>query len=431
MAQRILFGHGFAIAAAMALLWVAAPSAVAEEDTLLTERQERERALEALQQDIEASRQAQTALAEEIEQLRGDRVALNERLLESAAQVRDTEVKIGLLENRIEELGAREAVVRRSLSERRGLLAELLAALQRMGRRPPPAVVVSPEDALRMVRSAMLLGAVLPGMRIETAALASDLEELSGLRREIDEQRESLVAETDTLEQERTELAMLIEAKREQIAEGEGELDNLRERVRQLAGEAADLRELIASLDREIAVASREAMERARRRTTEEALETLRDPGRLEPAMSFDAARGLLPLPVSGPVIRSFGAPDELNAPSRGISIAASDGSQVISPSDGWVVYAGPFRSYGQLLIVNVGDGYHVLLAGMASISVELGQFVLTGEPVGRMDGLVVASAADVTIDRQSPVLYVEFRKDGQSIDPAPWWAGGRTGASG
>jgi murein hydrolase activator len=82
-------------------------------------------------------------------------------------------------------------------------------------------------------------------------------------------------------------------------------------------------------------------------------------------------------------------------------------------------------------LIVNVGDGYHVLLAGMANISVELGQFVLKGEPVGRMGGMAIAGTVDVTIGRQQPVLYVEFRKDGRSIDPAPWWADGRTGASG
>jgi murein DD-endopeptidase MepM/ murein hydrolase activator NlpD len=114
-----------------------------------------------------------------------------------------------------------------------------------------------------------------------------------------------------------------------------------------------------------------------------------------------------------------------------GFELYARPGAQVRAPCDGWVVYAGPFRSYGQLLIVNVGDGYHVLLAGLANISVELGQFVLKGEPVGLMGGVVVASAADVTVGGQQPVLYVEFRKDGRSIDPAPWWANGRTGASG
>ena len=98
--------------------------------------------------------------------------------------------------------------------------------------------------------------------------------------------------------------------------------------------------------------------------------------------------------------------------------------TQVTSPSDGWVVFSGNFRSYGQLLIINVGGGYHVLLAGLERISVELGQFVLTGEPVGVMgrDATLGHSfIASGPSDR--PVLYVEFRKDGNSIDPTPWWA--------
>ena len=153
-----------------------------DEGTLRAQREAKERALQALQEDLEASRQTEAALAAEIEELRGDRAALNERLLETAQRERETESRIGVLEGRIEELEAREAALRRSLSERSGLLSELLGALQRMGRRPPPAVVVRPEDALTMVRSAMLLGAVLPEVRMETAALATDLEELSGLR---------------------------------------------------------------------------------------------------------------------------------------------------------------------------------------------------------------------------------------------------------
>jgi septal ring factor EnvC (AmiA/AmiB activator) len=73
-------------------------------------------------------------------------------------------------------------------------------------------------------------------------------------------------------------------------------------------------------------------------------------------------------------------------------------------------------------LILNAGGGYHVLLAGMERISVDLGQFVLTGEPVAVMGGPAQVSAAMTTGSKQ-PVLYVEFRKDGAPIDPSPWWA--------
>ena len=84
--------------------------------------------------------------------------------------------------------------------------------------------------------------------------------------------------------------------------------------------------------------------------------------------------------------------------------------------------HAGPCRNYGQLLILNAGGGYHVLLAGMERISVDLGRFVVTGEPVAVMGGRAQI-AAILAIGSGQPVLYVEFRKDGTSVDPGPWWA--------
>jgi len=127
-------------------------------------------------------------------------------------------------------------------------------------------------------------------------------------------------------------------------------------------------------------------------------------------------------LPVNGVKVREFGAADRLGGTEKGLSIATRSGAQVTAPCDGWVVYAGPFRSYGQLLILNAGGGYHVLLAGMERISVDLGQFVLTGEPVAVM-GAGSQTAALVAVGSSQPVLYVEFRKDGTPVDPSPWWA--------
>ncbi len=124
--------------------------------------------------------------------------------------------------------------------------------------------------------------------------------------------------------------------------------------------------------------------------------------------------------------MREFGAADGLGGTERGLLIMTRTGAQVTAPCDGWVVFAGNFRSYGQLLIINPGGGYHVLLAGMERITVELGQFVLTGEPVAVM-GNGPKTATAVTLGSSQPVLHVEFRKDGNSIDSAPWWAATET----
>src|SRR6202000_147780 len=148
----------------------------------------------------------------------------------------------------------------------------------------------------------------------------------------------------------------------------------------------------------------------------------LKDPSRLSPAIAFASAKGLFALPVNGTRIRDFGGFDGSGGVEKGISLGTRPGAQVTTPCDGWVVYAGPFRSYGQLLILNAGGGYHVLIAGMERISVSLGQFVQTGEPVATM-GTTSQVASILATNATQPVLYVEFRKDNNPIDPGPWWA--------
>jgi septal ring factor EnvC (AmiA/AmiB activator) len=143
----------------------------------------------------------------------------------------------------------------------------------------------------------------------------------------------------------------------------------------------------------------------------------------LGPAIAFADERGHLPQPVNGTRIKGFGDPDGYGGEQKGVSISTRPGAEVTSPCDGRVVYAGPFRSYGQLLILNAGGGYHVLLAGMKKLSVELGQFVLTGEPVAEMGEAGSPLAAATNGGATQPVLYVEFRKDGAAVDPGPWWA--------
>jgi septal ring factor EnvC (AmiA/AmiB activator) len=118
-----------------------------------------------------------------------------------------------------------------------------------------------------------------------------------------------------------------------------------------------------------------------------------------------------------------FGEPDGLGGESQGLSIATRGGTAVLAPADGWVVYAGPFRSYGQVMIINAGDGYHIVLAGMARIDAALGQFVLSGEPIAAMGAMRLASVGDIEHTSAQAILYVEFRKDGTAIDSAPWWA--------
>lgn len=386
--------------------------------------EERQRELEALREQMRLSKEREAELAEEVAALDKDRAALNEELVTTAERVSRLERRIADSEDRLEKLTANEDWIRASLQERRGVITEILAALQRIGVRPPPAVAVEPEDALSAVRSAILLGAVVPELNVEAEALAADLSALTTLKAEIETEKEKLSTDLASLGEERTRVELLLAEKKKQ-REGQAEaLASEREKAEELTARAETLEDLIGELERGLE-SSRKAAEAAEAARTAAAAPTgaALDPGRLAPAVPFEKTRGSLPLPAQGAVLRKFGEPDTAGDAALGMSIATLPEAQIVSPADGWVVYAGPFRSYGQVLILNVGGGYHVLLAGMNRTDVQRGQFVLTGEPVGVMGAQRFASAATIDIESPRPVLYVEFRKDGASIDPAPWWA--------
>jgi len=385
--------------------------------------------LQELQEAMERAAESRRQLEDEITLLQQDRASLNRALIDTTTRIRDTEARSDELEQRLETLLASEAAIRRSLEARRGIIIEVLAALQRMGRRPPPAVLVRPEDILEAVRTSMLLGAVVPELRAETEALAADLSELVRLRTAIAADQTTLSAELASLDQERQRLAGLVEARQMRLRAVERDYAGEAARVAELAGRAATLKELIEAMEEQI-TASRESAEAARAASEMQLQESRQrfaaaaflDPARLSPQIPFAQARGMLPQPVSGVEMRSFGAPDGYGGTSRGISISTRPGEIVTSPADGWVAFSGPFRSFGRLLIINAGDGYYVLLAGMDTISVDVGQFVLAGEPVATMGASSTLSPAAGLVESDEPVLYVEFRKDGGSIDPSPWW---------
>ena len=400
-------------------------SEAAVDDEALRQRNQE---LEAARSQQKSSEELQEKLKADIAAIGQDRTKLNQQLIDSAAQVRGVETRIADTEARLKPLDAREQELRASLDSRRAEIVEVLAALQRAGRRAPPALLVRPEDALQSVRTAILLGAVLPDMRGRAEALATDLGQLVAVRKSITEEHDHLSADHEKLDGDRTRLAALVDERQKQQSAAEKDMDAERARAATLAKQVGTLQDLIAKMERDLKSAA-EAAAAAKVQSPPPAapdakpnVATLKDPGRLSPAIAFASAKGLFAFPVNGTKIRDFGASNGVGGLEKGISLATSPGAQVTTPCDGWVVYAGPFRSYGQLLILNAGGGYHVLIAGMERISVNIGQFVLTGEPVATMGSTSQVASILATAPSQ-PVLYVEFRKDGTPIDPSPWWA--------
>jgi len=391
-------------------------------------------AIKQREQELEATREQQKSAAELQQRLKADLAAvgqdrskLNQRLIDIASQVRVIETRIGDTETRLRPLDSREQQIRASLDSRRSEIVEVLAALQRAGRRTPPALLVRPEDALQSLRTAMLLGSVVPELRGRAERLASDLGELVSLRKTIATERDQLAADRDKLRDDQVRLAALIDERQRKQGSIEKDIEAEGARAIALARQVDSLQGLITKMEQDLSSAAKAAAAASLRGAPvalngKPNLGALKDPARMSPAIAFASARGLFALPVNGAKIREFGGSDGAGGVEKGISLSTKAGAQVTTPCDGWVVYAGPFRSYGQLLILNAGGGYHVLIAGMERISVNIGQFVLTGEPVASM-GTKSQVASIIAANASQPVLYVEFRKDGTPIDPGPWWA--------
>jgi septal ring factor EnvC (AmiA/AmiB activator) len=463
--------------------------------------------LERQRSELEAQEARDRELQKDLTNLRVDSREINARLVETAALVQRSEEQMTAIEDRLAAFERQERDIRASLAKEHGKMSNILAALQRMGRNPPPVIITRREDALEMVRSAMLLGIAFPGLKEEAAALTKRLNELVTVMASIRREGENLRAERDRLTATQARLASLLETKKQSLAERQAELRQVRLATAEISKKVTDLSELIAKLSQQVATppppaASEPAATEPSDQASDQATVAMLPPAdasgppaedappipaartlsrdtaveaspglapqksgeevgmlspptsrttppsivemapqpsalmpgkhdRITPAIPFQLAKGKLSLPARGRRALAFGEKTKYGGTSKGIVIETRFGARVTSPCDGWVVYAGEFRSYGQLLIINAGGGYHVLVAGLSQMDVGPGQFVLASEPIGTMSG--APRTAQLASDRpgmaqtapqtSAPVLYVEFRKDGQPIDSAPWWA--------
>jgi septal ring factor EnvC (AmiA/AmiB activator) len=420
-------------------------------ETELRSVEERLAAEQATREDLAAKREA---LAEELRRVRT-------QVIESAGAVQDAEESLSALEDRLASLHAERDRIANTLSMRDEQLARILTAIQRLAWRPTEALLVQPAPPADTVRGAILLRAAIPQIEERARVLARDLESLHGLDAAITAQRAEIADKTEALKVAHARLEALFDHKaalQRDTLEREREADR---RVARLGREAADLRDLVRRLEaeqfrRESLDALRRGMEDRRqgleaalrlqlaeeeakaevaqadsnadadsgpgdsttavadadtKTDAEPALVALPEPEPV-PARAFASGRGAMPMPARGRIVSRYGEPDDNGSANKGVTIQTREQAQVVAPFDGTVAFAGPFRGYGLLLIIEHTDGYHSLLSGMSRLDARVGQSLRAGEPVGVMGG-------------GTPALYVELRRDGRPINPLPWLAAG------
>jgi septal ring factor EnvC (AmiA/AmiB activator) len=350
--------------------------------------------LEMLQRKLEQDRALQQKLDAQRAKLEAEKAQLQKDLVAAADQVRAREAEQIRAEAEHARLSSQERVAESAFYEQRAQLAGLLAVLQRMGREPPPALLVQPENAVDAARSAMVLTAVLPGVRQEAQKLSAALTRLRDLRQAAAKTRVTLALAGEALQLQRARIDALLAVKRQLAVKTAVDLNAAKERVQVSAQEVANVEQLIRRVSGEF--------------------KELSDGG--FGAASFASLRGRLKWPANGQIVANFGDDNELGVRNTAITLKTRPNAQVVSPVDGKIKFAGPFAGYGNLLIIAAGDDYHVVLFGMSDIFGAEGQALLSGEPVGRMGGETVSAEGDR--------LNIEIRRGRDPVDPKPWFSG-------
>lgn len=385
--------------------------------------------LQNVQQELEASRKAAEALEKKADKLGKEVADLQASLIKAAANVQKRESEVSEIENTLASLAETEAEKAAALRRGRADLSATLVALQRLSTMPRQALLFSDESPIDMARSARLLGIVTPVLDARARALQSELNDIQSLREEMALRRDDLTAALAELASENQRLASLVARKSGQQKSTLAETDATRQRLARLADQAKNLRDLIERLEKTEIEAPVPVAEPAT--ATTEGEENAEQTASLAPAAPvrqkkpadlriFPKNLAKLTSPASGPVVQKFGAKTDTTGTMKGVEIETRPGAQIVATFDGQIVFEGPFRGYGQILIIEHGGGYHTVLAGLDRVVVQVGQWLKAGEPIGRMGA---SGRTEDGTESGRPRLYVELRRDGEPIDPAPMLA--------
>jgi septal ring factor EnvC (AmiA/AmiB activator) len=384
--------------------------------------------LESVREAIETDRKSAEALAWAAATQARELQSLRAELRAAARAVQSHEGALDTIESELAGLQGDAARKQDELDGRRAQLGGTLAALQRLSLRPTAALLVSPGDPNDVVRSGLLLRTAVPEIERQARILRDDIAELADLRNRIELRRGALQQAAVDLELDRGRLETLSGRKNDILQQTRGAQSAADARVTKLRGEAQTLEQLLSRLRDSTATAASQPRPGS-------APADFVTPTFVPAGPSIASARGNLTPPAHGRVIQGYGDETIGGPQARGVTWQTRAEASVVAPWDGRIAFAGPFRRFGQILIIDHGEGYHTLIAGLGRIEAQVGQWVLAGEPLGRTaddanrpqgtgDGTKSGGQAAGAEGRSSgSKLYVELRHDGEPINPLPWLA--------
>lgn len=366
--------------------------------------------LEKVEQQLEARRADERRLKNEVEAREKEVASLRYQLVETANSLQDAERRIAEIADDLAAIDSEANGLEANLAADQAVLGDVLAALQAMELSRPPALFVSPEDANKAARAAILLSDAAPAIRLRAEALRTDLERLATLRAERDRERRAFEKTNKEIASRREVLADLLVRKQEERDVAAGLAAAAQRETAALAARATSLRGVLDRLERLArSITPRikpAAPERGGPAPAPSAKPERADP--FKPLQPFANARGALRPPVIGRIVGRFGDRRPDGARFEGVRFAVRGDGIVTSPFEGKIAFARAWDPIGNLLVLDVGAGYHILLMGVSAFLVDEGQKVAAGEPVGAMTGT-------------GGSLDMEIRKNGEPVNPALW----------
>ena len=350
--------------------------------------------LKSIEQKIKDEKAEKKELEKKQKALTDELKHTKEKMVDAAQEVQKHEVQLTELEENLKDLKSQEKDLSSHLEKNKDKMVHVIAALQRLSVFPTEALLAQPKTPLEMIRSSMLLNATLPILQKSAEDLEQNLTDLKHVREETEEKLDQIAAVTEKMEAEHQKIAMLYQSQEKEQNQLKKEYLQTAENLKKFAKEAKSIRELIAK-----ASAEKKARD-AKMKTTDIAFGE----------GSFKDAKGHIALPAQGKIVQKFGTKNEAGLDSKGISIATRSDAQVVAPYDGTVLFAGPFKGYGQVLIIEHGKGYHSFLAGLDQLKTQIGNPLLAGEPIGLMP------------KGKESKLYLEFRYQSQPFNPLNGW---------
>ncbi|MBO7333120.1 MAG: peptidoglycan DD-metalloendopeptidase family protein [Alphaproteobacteria bacterium] len=360
------------------------------------------RDLRKIQSQIREEKETQKSFEKQAKSVASEVADVQKQMVKAGAEVQNFEEVVSDLEGNLKELEKQQKEVESRLDLRQEQLIRFLSGLQKMAINPPEKAFFYVGNPVDNLRSALLLKEIGGPLQAKTERLRNDLTMLATLQAATKAQATQMKVASIRLEENRQSMEKLLKQKSVLQKHFETQSAEAKKRADSLGKQAKDIRDLLSKLEEE----------RKRKREEEQLAGIARQekPSFWKKEKTLETDMGKLSLPAKGRIIQTYGQETEGGLQAKGLTIETRSGAQVTTPSDGVVLFAGPFKGYGNLIIVEHAGGYHSLLAGLDEMYPSVGQNVLSQEPIGKMAG------------KTAPKLYVELRKDGHPVNPEKWY---------